>query len=494
MVVVVVAGVGVAQSSAEQGRAERVAGKGACARAAIAQDLGAGGESRVKQRLDAHACRGGQNTPHLPPQHPRMGLSFSLCAEANPPLYSALGKQIVGDIRHAYTNLAMHPFGPSCAGHDGHSTSCVRRNKRLLTYDVETPPLVPDEGTGRVDLDLSVFDIPLTRVDDGHPEWCGTLHVEWHAASVAFPRAEWAALRTTVMSAAGALAAAEGYPVVPSLGTALRAYVLYPPIPGIAQGPRQGVPVTLRLSSFNIIRHVAATEPVLVYYGGNRVTVPLTDDHTRDFQLKDEPARVCCVRAPHPRPLSVEAAVAALRQAVCGGDDPEVAAEAVQGSFAAVVDAFTSTMSETVLCYAVRRKRTRTIQWLLARGADPNARRGGYTAVHAAASTGDVSILRQILDAGGDAAATTQQGYSTLHAVAQSGSQVCAEVLLASGAARALAFRGCSCEWAPAHEVAREHGHTHLATLLHHAAKSAQHVAVASANHGAPLTPMALVV
>lgn len=52
-----------------------------------------------------------------------------------------------------------------------------------------------------------------------------------------------------------------------------------------------------------------------------------------------------------------------------------------------------------------------SVQLLLARGADPNARQqSDYTPLHSAASNGDLTVARLLLDAGADPAATSSDG------------------------------------------------------------------------------------
>jgi ankyrin repeat protein len=54
----------------------------------------------------------------------------------------------------------------------------------------------------------------------------------------------------------------------------------------------------------------------------------------------------------------------------------------------------------------------RQANWLLKHGADPNRRAegNGWTAVHQAASRGNVNMLKAVLAAGGDASARDAEG------------------------------------------------------------------------------------
>jgi ankyrin repeat protein len=71
--------------------------------------------------------------------------------------------------------------------------------------------------------------------------------------------------------------------------------------------------------------------------------------------------------------------------------------------------------SRPVLNNLVRWGRIEGALWLLGRGASPNlADAEGWTAVHQAASRGNLRIMEALLNAGGDPTRTEKQGYTPL--------------------------------------------------------------------------------
>lgn len=108
------------------------------------------------------------------------------------------------------------------------------------------------------------------------------------------------------------------------------------------------------------------------------------------------------------------------------------------------------------------------VEFLLKNGADVHAAARNaqkVTALHAAASRGDLEIVRMLLEAGADPNARQEGGFVPLHSAAQNGNVPVAELLLEHGAkADARNDKGKT----PA-EIAEEAKHPELAARLRRA-------------------------
>jgi ankyrin repeat protein len=153
--------------------------------------------------------------------------------------------------------------------------------------------------------------------------------------------------------------------------------------------------------------------------------------------------------------------LAALQKAIDGGTS---------------VNAAESGSGLTLLMWAARRNHADEVEWLLAHGADLEARSGYGTALGATLSVGDAAdMVRLLLAHGADPNGCAQNGYTPLMCAATDGDAASAGMLIRAGARVDVRDRDGNTALA----LARELGHDEVVRLLL-AAGADQRVAVAA--------------